>query len=166
MKSKKIIPHGFGFWFTIIILTVFMIVSILGMIGIFFPFTEEYYYNWTAFAVMFIFFIISCSLVIKYIKKNGVIFEKENIIIESVSDISIYQSTKQNCKDFISFELKYRKLLLCLEFTMINSEKIYFAVTQYTNRQLLKILQEIKNRGGFPNQEIEIHKTSFKKMIE
>ena len=43
----------------------------------------------------------------------------------------------------------------CLEFTFVDGKKILFHTMQFSKKQNLQILNEIKKRGGFPNQEIK-----------
>lgn len=90
------------------------------------------------------------------IKKARVKFEDNKIITKGGGKEEWFPPIQKKCEEFISYKLTSKMTILCFEFTLINNKTILFPTTQYTKKQLLQILQEIKNRGGFPNQEIKI----------
>lgn len=149
--------HGFGFIFLFMCLLIMILSGILSIITSFLWFNNEL--NLVTNILCLIFIIIFELFLIKefveLLKKAKVDFIND-IFITKGQNKKIFPRIHINCKDFVSYKLTSKYAAQCLEFTFINGKKILFHTMQFSKKQNLQILNEIKKRGGFPNQEIKL----------
>ena len=111
------------------------------------------------------FYIIIAALAAAYtlylffklaIFSSKIIFDEEGNFI-TYSNNTYLKPIKTSCKDFISYEIKAPKycMVLLLQNSRTN-EKYSISNFTFTKKQIKKILREIKERGGLPDQEIDL----------
>lgn len=153
-KNLTIRAHGFGFIFLLIMDLMFVIPAIVLIILFFIP-NNEMYFNWFGLLICIITLLIWGYEGIKLFKNGKVTFINNKFITRGQNS-KIFPAIKRDCKDFVSYKLTNKYLALCVEFSFTDGKKTLFHIMQFTKKQNLKILQEIKNRGGLNNIEITL----------
>ena len=161
-KSKYdciIRAHGIGVIVLISILLLFIICSIISIVCFFIP-NNEAYLNWIYFVIPLLAIII-IAYEMKKILKDGKVLFFNNLFITNGQNSRIFPKIEKNCSEFESYKLTSKLCSLCIEFTFTNGKKVLFSVMQYSKKQVIQILNEIKKRGGLQTQEVEIERYYF-----
>lgn len=156
ISDKKVIfPYGFGFWFLFAIITLFFGMCVFLFVYFFIPGTfsfHQWYVLLTSIVVggicIYEYYILFSQAPVKFI---------DNQFITKGKNPRYFPPIKVNCEDIVSYEL----LSISIKFTLSNGKKKDFHTVQFTKKQNLQILQEIKNRGGLQNQEIKLDNYYF-----
>ena len=157
ISNKKIIfPHGFSFWFLFLLLFCFSDAGLFLIIAFFINIDINIYNKWYTLIVGIIglgiciyeYYILFSQAPVKFI---------DNQFITKGKNPRYFPPIKVDCKDIVSYEL----LSISIKFTLSNGKKKDFHMVQFTKKQNLQILQEIKNRGGLQNQEIKLDNYYF-----
>ena len=151
--------HGIGFIISFTILFIFIIMSISLLISFFIP-NSEAYFNWIYFVIPLLAIII-IAYEMKKILKDGKVLFFNNLFITNGQNSRIFPKIEKNCSEFESYKLTSKLCSLCIEFTFTNGKKVLFSVMQYSKKQVIQILNEIKKRGGLQTQEVEIERYYF-----
>ena len=149
--------HGFGFMFLFSSLSIIILAGLISLITSFIWFNKEV--NLVESLLIIWAIIIGEPLLIleliSLFKKAKVEFVN-NRFVTIGQNKKIFPQIKQDCKNFISYKLTSKYTVQCLEFTFTNGKKVLFHTMQFSKKQNLQILNEIKRRGGFPNQDIKL----------
>lgn len=149
--------HGFGFIFLSTLLFT-MLISGLVLISTAYIWFNNLFNLIESIIGLIIIIIFIPLLVIEILnlfKKAKVEFV-DNKFVTIGQNKKIFPQIKQDCKNFISYKLTSKYTVQCLEFTFTNGKKVLFHTMQFSKKQNLQILNEIKRRGGFPNQDIKL----------
>ncbi len=148
--------HGFGFIFLFILLSIMILTGLVVLVTTFIWFNKEI--NLIESILIILAILIGIPLlifeVVNLFKKAKVEFN-DNIFLTIGQNKKIFPRIEQDCKNFMSYKLTSKYAAQCLEFTFVDGKKILFHTMQFSKKQNLQILNEIKKRGGFPNQEIK-----------
>lgn len=156
-KHRTIIrAHGIGFILVICLCLMFIIPSIILMICFFIPNTEMFH-NWLYFVITLLALVYFVFEFITLFTKGYVLFDDDKFITKGKYSKK-FPPINKNCEEFTNFKLTSYLSGFCLELTLKSNQKILVHVSQFSKKQVIKILQEIKNRGGFVNQDIELNK--------
>ncbi|MCL2062594.1 MAG: hypothetical protein FWH03_08255 [Firmicutes bacterium] len=163
-------PHGPGFWTTLVLVQMGMGVSsiigfILGLVKIeevlaieLLPGLNRYfiavmYFLLTAFFAIFITYeFIKMYLNFCFKFKGGSCTTGRFNKSKKSRKHEIYIE----CKDFIDYGYAMQNFLPAIQFTFASGKKKVFFSAWFTDRQVVKILQEIQVRGGLVGQEISM----------
>ncbi len=156
-ETKLIIrAHGFGFIFLFILLSIMILTGLVVLVTTFIWFNKEI--NLIESILIILAILIGIPLlifeVVNLFKKAKVEFN-DNIFLTIGQNKKIFPRIEQDCKNFMSYKLTSKYAAQCLEFTFVDGKKTLFHTMQFSKKQNLQILNEIKKRGGFPNQEIK-----------
>ena len=151
--------HGIGVIVLISILLLFIICSIISIVCFFIP-NNEAYLNWIYFVIPLLAIII-IAYEMKKILKDGKVLFFNNLFITNGQNSRIFPKIEKNCSEFESYKLTSKLCSLCIEFTFTNGKKVLFSVMQYSKKQVIQILNEIKKRGGLQTQEVKIERYYF-----
>lgn len=148
--------HGIGFYFLLIIYTIFLLISV-GLFICCFISTTDIYLDWIVLTISTISFFILIYIIIKLFRDGKVIF-KNNIFITNGQNQKVFPLIKQDCDKIISYKQDVKLFTPCITFILSNGEKKSFHIMQYSKKQIINILIEIQKRGGLQNQEIKLSK--------
>ncbi|MBR2221332.1 MAG: hypothetical protein IJ975_04265, partial [Clostridia bacterium] len=154
MNRKKIIPHGFGFIFIVILFLCFVVAGIYMIVNFFLP--GEMYHSWGAFLVGVIGIALGGYQIFEFFKQGPVIFDENNNFISPEKNKKYFPAFKINCKNIVDYKIKITGFSACIEFFDINKRKTILTVIQFSKKQVYQILNEIQIRGGLQNKEIVI----------
>lgn len=148
--------HGFGFIFLCTLLFIMLIACVFIISTAYIWFNNLFNLAESVFGLIII--IIFTPLLIQEIYnlfKRAKVEFNDNIFLTIGQNKNIFPRIEQDCKNFIAYKLTSKYAAQCLEFTFVDGKKILFHTMQFSKKQNLQILNEIKKRGGFPNQEIK-----------
>lgn len=150
--------HGFGFNIMCFMFLLFIIPSIILIILFFIP-NNEMYFNWFGLLICIITLLIWGYELVNWIIERKVKFVNNKFIFfKFEKNKSKNKLIKLDCKDIIDYNYKFKNLLSYLEFDLISGKKVKFHYIIFSKKQFLKILNEIKIRGGLNNIEIKLKK--------
>ena len=149
--------HGFGFIFSFTLLSIMILTGLIALITAFIWFNKEI--NLIESILIILAILIGMPLLIfevsNLFKKAKVEFNN-NVFLTIGQNKKIFPRIEQDCKNFMSYKLTSKYAAQCLKFTFVDGKKILFHTMQFSKKQNLQILNEIKKRGGFPNQDIKL----------
>ena len=157
-ETKLIIrAHGFGFVFLFILLSIMILAGLVTIVATIIWLSKgmNLIESIFGFIIAIIFIPMLIIEVINLFKKAKVEFVG-NIFFTIGQNKKIFPRIKQDCNNFITYKLTSKYAAQCLEFTFVDGKKTLFHTMQFSKKQNLQILNEIKKRGGFPNQEIKL----------
>lgn len=162
MENKLVIrAHGFGFYILLFLYSMFVILGIIAFILAITLKEDGFYSSWIAMIIYLVVAFIMVYEIIMLFKKGKVEFVG-NEFINPGKYTSYFPPFNVNCEDIVSYEL----LSISIKFTFSNGKKKNFHIVQFTKKQIMQILQEIKNRGGLKNQEIKLDNYYFNKNLK
>ena len=143
-KNKVIRAHGFQVIFLGCILIIMIITSIFGII---ISFIDNIKYHWHELMIYTILLCISIYYMYKFIiYSSKIIFNENNHLIIAGTNPYL-KPIDICCSNIISYE---RVNKLCYKFDT-DKESFYLYRITFTKKQMILIIQEIKDRGGLQN---------------
>jgi hypothetical protein len=164
LEKLVVYPNSIMFIFTLCLLVFICNISTVIVFVLTFIPNSSIEYNVFATIISVILFIFGSYEIIQILKKSRVIFYENKFITFKRSPWD-FPAIIKDCREIISCDLKLKTFVPCLEFTFTNNKKRLLNFTQFSKRQIFKILKEIKKRGGLPNQEVKLTDPIFKKKI-
>ena len=155
-NNKIIFPYGFGFLFLFGILLFFLLMGIFIFVCFFVKDTYSYNNLYALLVSIGGQGICIYELYILFVQVPAKFINNE--FITKGKNPKYFPPFKKDCREFVG----YKYTGMALEFTFTKGAKKQFHCAQFTKKQILKILQEIKNRGGFPDKEIKLDNYGFK----
>lgn len=151
--------HGLGFIFMFFIEFIMLVVGLISVVTCFLWFNKEM--DLVSSIVLLIIILLGIPWLffelINLFKKAKVEFVGQKIITYGQNS-KYFPEINTNCENFFKYKLTSKFAAQCIEFTLKDNKKILFHTMQFSKKQVLSILNEIKTRGGFLNQEIELNR--------
>lgn len=147
--------HGFGFIFMLMAILTLLIAGVVSLATSFLWFNKDIGLI-ESFCGLLVIIIFEPFLIIELLnlfKKAKVEFI-DHVFITNGQHKKIFPPIHVNCEDFVNYKLISKFGAQCIEFTFKSNKKVLFHIMQFSKKQILTILNEIKIRGGFPNQEV------------
>ncbi len=145
-ETKLIIrAHGFGFIFLSSLLTIMILAGLVSLVTSFMWFNRDI--NLPE-SILIIFAILIGEPLLIYeivnlFKKSKVVFIG-NVFLTPGQNKNNFPRIEQDCKDIMSYKLTSKYAAQCIEFTFANGKKSLFHTMQFSKKQNMRILSEIK----------------------
>jgi len=151
MNTREIIyPHGVGMFIILGISLAFVVGGIIVFIESLIEGSDIN--SWISTVAGFGGMIIGTLMCYQYIFHGRVIFDGDRFIsVSEGADRTIFPPINIDCKDIVSFEQGGLKRGV-IEFTKADGRKIDFFCLSFSTKQRMRILEEIRKRGGLQGQ--------------
>lgn len=146
---------GIGFIILFCICSLFIVAALYLIVCFFIPSVTDVYHNYIYLIISVIALAIASLELVEIFRKGQVKFIENKFVCKGQNQ-RIFPAIEQDCKDFVSYKLTSKYTTQCLEFTFTDGKKVLFHTPQFGKKQVIQILNEIKKRGGFPEQEVKI----------